>query len=62
MILLHFIKIYINFEKKNKFNNLYFQLIKDVENDIPGEIGFGPFDKNLDEENNLFKILKNNNI
>ena len=52
----------INFEKKNKFNNLYFQLIKDVESDIPGEIGFGPFDKNLDEENNLFKILKNNNI
>ena len=49
----------INIKKKNTINTLYFQLIKYVESDIPGEIGLGPFNKNFDEENNFFKILKN---
>ena len=52
----------INIKKKNTINSLYFQLKKYIESDIPGEIGLGPFDKSLDEENNFFKILKNKNI
>ena len=52
----------INIKKKNTINSLYFQLIKYIESDIPGEIGLGPFDKSLDEENNFFKILKNKNL
>ena len=52
----------INIKKQINYNNLYFQLIKDNESDIPGEVGIGPFDKNFDEENNFFKILKKNNL
>ena len=52
----------INNKNKINFNSLYFKLTKDIESDIPGEIGLGPFDSNLDEENNILKILKNNNV
>ena len=52
----------INNKNKINCNSLYFKLTKDIESDIPGEIGLGPFDSNLDEENNILKILKNNNV
>ena len=53
----------INIQSKFKCNNFYFQLIKNIDsNNIPGEVGLGPFDKYLDEANNFFKVLKNYNL
>ena len=52
----------INMTKKIRYDNFFFKLIIDSDNDIPGEIGLGLFDKYREPEYNFLKLLKNNNL
>ena len=52
----------ISTKQKNLYNNLFFKLVIQTDNDIPGEIGLGLFDKSRDPENNFLKILKSNDL
>ena len=52
----------INMTKIIKYDNFIFKLIIETDNNIPGEIGLGIFDKYRDEDNNFLKVLKNLNL
>ena len=51
----------VNLQQKINFDNFYFKLMKNEENDIPGQIGLGLFGKTF-QENNFLKILNNYNL
>ena len=52
----------INSKYPKEFQNLFFNLVKNKEDNITGEIGLGIMDKYVNSKNNLFKILKNKKI
>ena len=52
----------VNLQQKINFDNFYFKLMKNEENDIPGQIGLGLFGKTFEQENNFLKILNNYNL
>ena len=51
-----------NFEKKIKFENFDFNLVKNKEENITGVLGIGLFDKSGDIEKSFIKLLKNKKI
>ena len=52
----------INTKYRTEFKNLFFNLVKNKEDNITGEIGLGIMDKNVNSKNNFLKILKNKKI
>ena len=52
----------INMTQKIKYDNFNFKLVKETDNNIPGEIGLGLFDNHIKEENNFLKVLKKCNL
>ena len=51
----------INTKYRTEFKNLFFNLVKNKEDNITGEIGLGIMDKNVNSKNNFLKI-KNKKI
>jgi len=52
----------INTKYRTEFKNLFFNLVKNKEDNITGEIGLGLMDKYVNSKNNFLKILKNKKI
>lgn len=52
----------INKNYKTEFKNLFFNLVKNKDDNVTGEIGLGLMDKYVNSKNNLFKIFKNKKI